>query len=145
MIGLSPIRPGNLPAIPPVEVAAARLPSSAPCVPDVTADTQAEDGIVAFIELVEQHRDVGGIILQVAIEHGDDRTPCGHDARVHRRALAGVPFETNKAVPRIVLNSFRGAIARTVIDKNDLVSLANAIEMFFDRGIGLLEDFFLVE
>src|SRR5262249_29621880 len=87
---------------------------------------QAEDGVVvAALERVEQHRDVGWIVLQVAV-HGDDDVPRGEvDAGLHGGRLPQVAPKSNDLDVRIGggdrLKLQVRAVGAAVIDQDDFV------------------------
>ena len=55
----------------------------------------AVDEIVALIELRDHHRDVEGVVLQVAIQRDDHVALRVPDSRVHRRRLSIVAAEAD--------------------------------------------------
>ena len=92
----------------------------------------ARDEVVALVELREQPGDLGGIVLQVAVNRHDDVPGGLAEARVERRRLAEVPAQADDAdvVVRVVEPGERaeGAVGRAVVDEHGLPRPAVAVE-----------------
>ena len=84
------------------------------------AVTAGEIGAV-FFQLGDEKGNVGGIVLEIAVEEGDVLTFGRHDSGEHGGALAGVFGELENADVRIAADSFDGLVAGTVIDEDEFV------------------------
>ena len=97
----------------------------------------AGDDIVALGELGEEPRDVGRIVLAVAVHRDDDVTGAVPDRRHQGCGLAIVARQMQHPDPRIALGDtvecFRRAVLRAVIGKNDLGRLRQPIERVGQR------------
>ena len=85
----------------------------------------AADEIDPF-EFADHARQVGGVVLQIAVEGGQNRAGRGLNARPERGALAGVanvlePTHTGVQPPSL-LNLLPGAVVAGVVHKHQLVS-----------------------
>ena len=84
----------------------------------------AGDEVEALVELGEQPRDLGGIVLEVAVDRDDDLALRLLEARLQRRRLAEVPPQPDdaNAVVRGVQPGQRGerAVGGAVVDEDDL-------------------------
>ena len=92
----------------------------------------ARDEVVALVELREQPRDLGGVVLEVAVNCHDD-VACGlGEAGVERRRLAEVAPQANDAhvVVRVVepRQGAERAVGRAVVDEDGLPGAAVAVE-----------------
>src|SRR5207253_1039566 len=93
--------------------------------PVLPVRTQTKDRVVSFIEFVQQHGDIGGIVLQVPV-HGDENIPARPvDARLQRRRLAEVPAKTYHFQVRIdrsqTLEDLVRPVAAAVVDDDYFV------------------------
>src|SRR5437764_1884573 len=99
--------------------------------------------IRAARDLGEERRNIGGIILQIAVDQDSHGATGVLQTRVDGGALPGVAFESEHANPRIARDPLRRPICRAVIDENYLV-----IDATERRGQLALEErhiFFLVK
>ena len=92
----------------------------------------AGDDVVAFVELGEQHRDVGRIVLQIGVERHDDVAARGVEAGGHRRRLAEVAREADDAQLRAAgggrAQKLGRLVAAAVVDEQDLDGVAGRFE-----------------
>ena len=92
----------------------------------------ARDEVVALVELREQARDLGRVVLQVAVDRHDDVARRLGEAGVERGRLAEVPAQADDAdvVVRVVEPRERaeGAVGRAVVDEDGLPGAAVAVE-----------------
>ena len=97
----------------------------------------ADDEVVALLQLGEHHRDVGRIVLQVAV-HGDEEAAARElDPRGHRRGLAVVALEPQHpdavvASDQVARARHRG-VAAAVVHEQDLEGQAGGLERRDDR------------
>ena len=84
----------------------------------------ARDEVEALVELREQPRDLGGIVLKVAVDRDDDVALGFLEAGLQRGGLAEVAPEPDDAylvVLRVQTRERReGAVGRAVVDEDDL-------------------------
>ena len=84
----------------------------------------AGDEVVALVELGEEPRDLGRVVLQVAVNCHDDVSGGLAEARIERGRLAEVPAQPDDAdvVVRVVQPGQRaeGAVGRAVVDEDRL-------------------------
>ncbi len=85
----------------------------------------AADQVIAFIQLVEQHGDIGRVVLQIGIQQDDDTAARVVDPGGDGGGLPEIAAEDH--CPRMLgirldqpLQHIHAAIGRAVIDKNDL-------------------------
>src|SRR2546430_9404011 len=93
---------------------------------------------VPLIELGEQARDVGRVVLQVGI-HGHDHPPTrGLEARVGGRRLAGVRLESDESDTSIALaeatDDLGAPVLAAVVDEDDLELDAQSFEHRAELG-----------
>src|SRR3989449_9944782 len=93
---------------------------------------------VPLIELSEQARDVGRVVLQVGI-HGHDHPPTrGLEARVGGRRLAGVRLESDESDTSIALaeatDDLGAPVLAPVVDEDDLELDAQSFEHRAELG-----------
>ena len=92
----------------------------------------ARDEVVALVELRQQPRDLGGVVLQVAVNCHDDVACRLGEAGVERRRLAEVAAQADDAdvVVRVVEPRQRAerAVGRAVVDEDGLPGAAVAVE-----------------
>ena len=81
----------------------------------------AANQIGAALDLGEKARNVGRIVLQIAIDENDHGAASGVGAGIHGCALAGIFFELQNAHPRCIRQASDRAIDRAVIDKDNFV------------------------
>ncbi len=99
----------------------------------------ADDQVEAGVDLLEQQRDIGRVVLQVAV-HGDEHVAVRVlDACGHRRSLAVVATELDDAQPRIALRD-RGrdrdrVVPAAVIDEHHLERPAERSQRLHDRVV----------
>jgi len=110
-----------------------------PCVLPAGAD--ALDKVIAG-QLAEQAREVGGIVLEIAIEGGEDAAAGGLKPGPEGGALARLAAEAEPANPGIalagVLDGVPRPVAAAVVDKDDLVFDRFGVESGMDlRGEAL--------
>ena len=90
----------------------------------------AGDEVVALVELREQPRDLGRVVLQVAVDRDDDLARGLAEAGVERGRLAEVAAQPDDAdvVVRVVESRERaeGAVGRAVVDEDRLPRAAVA-------------------
>ena len=108
----------------------------------------ADDEVEAGVDLLQQQRDVGRIVLQVAV-HGDEHFAVRVlDARRHRRRLAVVAAELDDAQPRIAACERRSdrdrVVLAAVVDEHHLERPAELIERLHDRLVQRANAFLLV-
>ena len=94
--------------------------------------TPAADDVVSLVDLLEEERDVGRVVLKVTV-HGDDHVAPGMvEARRHRCRLpvvAAQPDELQRASSSASLvRSTEGVIAASVVDHDDLERPSEALE-----------------
>jgi hypothetical protein len=99
----------------------------------------ADDQVEAGVDLLQQQRDIGGIVLQVAV-HGDEHFAVRmFDAGGHRGRLPVVATELDDAQPRIVpceRGSDRDSIVLApVVDEHHFVWASELIDRPHDRLI----------
>src|SRR3979411_1365212 len=75
----------------------------------------------AFCNFGEQSRNIGRIVLQIAVYHDNGCAARSLATDVKRRALSGVFLDPDNANIGSALNFLDGAIDRSVIDKNNFV------------------------
>ena len=84
----------------------------------------ARDEVEALVELREQPRDLGGIVLKVAVDRDDDVALGFLEAGLQRGGLAEVapePDDAHLVVLRVQTRERReGAVGRAVVDEDDL-------------------------
>jgi hypothetical protein len=73
------------------------------------------DEVVAFMEPDEHGRDIAGVILEVAVQQGDDGGGGSHDAGVHGRRLAAVFREFQHPDERVAGDVGHGGIGGAVV------------------------------
>lgn len=93
----------------------------------VTADKVVAGG---FVEFGDHGRDVGGIVLEVAVEGGDELASGVMDAGVHGGALASVLGEGEDADAGAALDALEGGVGGAVVDEDEFV---------VDAGEGLVD------
>src|SRR5438874_4799411 len=88
--------------------------------------------VAAGFQMREQLLDVGRVVLQVAVHWHDHVAPRVLDSAGHRRRLSEIETETDGPKRRFsgcVLRELReGAVLRPVVDADDLVRAAEAVE-----------------
>ena len=89
--------------------------------------------VEALVELGHEARDVGGVVLQVAVRGHDDLAPRVVEAGRERRGLAEVAAQAHARArggraPRARAMRLGGAVARAVVDEEDLVGPAQGLE-----------------
>ncbi len=92
----------------------------------------ARDHVVALFELREQPRDVGRIILPVAVDGNDDLAARQIERRRQRRSLAAVSPQKHHANvlgigPWMACQPRRRAVGRAVVHEDQLVAEAPAV------------------
>src|SRR6185295_12774264 len=97
------------------------------------------DDVVAFGDLLEEARDLGRIVLEVAIHRDGDVATGEIESRLERRRLAEVApqhHDDNAVVALANLCKNRtGAIATAVVDEHHLVRLGDAVHDLDDLGV----------
>jgi hypothetical protein len=98
---------------------------------------QPDDQVEAGVDLLEQQRDVGRIVLQVTVHRDQHFAVRMLDARRHRGRLAVVATELDDTQPRIVprqrgRNRHRVVLA-AVVDENHLERPPQLLERSHDR------------
>ncbi len=100
----------------------------------------ARDEVEALVELREQARDLGRVVLEVAVDRDDDVALRLLEARLQRRRLAEVPPQPDDAhvvVSRVQARERRERpVGRAVVDEDDLPRLLERLER---RGELLVE------
>ena len=116
-------------------VADSRLHAPRPRVVAIHANTD-DHVAAAFLESVHHARNVGGIVLQIGIERDNVRSFRRAPCRIERRRLSAVFFERQHAQRGMFRALFaengERAIARAVIDGDDLVAPSFSVECFRD-------------
>ena len=86
---------------------------------------QAEHGVVTLRQLLQQHRDVGRVVLQVAVHRHEHVALRPVDAGPQRRRLAEVAPHLDHLDARVgrrqLLQHREGAVHAAVVDEQDLV------------------------
>lgn len=83
----------------------------------------AADEVVArcLVQFGHHGGDVGGVILEVAVKGGDQFAASVMDASVHSGALASVFCEGKDSDAGASIDSLKGGVGRTIIDKDEFV------------------------
>ena len=93
---------------------------------------QPGDEVEALVELREQARDLGGVVLEVAVDRDDDVAGRLGEAGIERRRLAEVAPQADDAhvVVGVVEPRERaeGAVGRAVVDEDRLPGRPSAVE-----------------
>jgi len=80
---------------------------------------------VAVLQLGEQTREIGWVVLEIGIQGGDDRAGGGPEAGIESGRLAGVLGQSNDADPSVrggqVREDLRTFIRAAVVDIEDFV------------------------
>ena len=91
----------------------------------------AAHDVEALFELGEQERDVGGVVLEVAIHRDDDVTAGEIEASHHRGGLAEIAAEMDDLHALVaagdLVEQLIGAVGRAVIDEDELPRLADLL------------------
>ena len=91
------------------------------------------DVVIAFAHLGHQVADFFGRVLQVGVKGNNHVAATGFEARHDRHVLAKVAIEQHhscyiRAPGELLTQDGRGAVARTVVDEDDLVTLPHCIK-----------------
>ena len=92
----------------------------------------AGDEVEAFVELGEELRDLGGVVLEVGVDGHDDVAASLEEAGLQRRRLAEVPAEVDDDdVRQLVVESREdghAAVARAVVHEDHLEVVVVGLE-----------------
>src|SRR4051794_17104020 len=92
------------------------------------APPSADDIELIVIELLDEHRDIAWILLEVAVSRDDQPAPSVSEASRKRRRLTEVPAEANDANARVfALQLFQDGerlVTAAVVDEDDFVASA---------------------
>ena len=96
----------------------------------------AANEVVAFIEFCQKARDIGGIVLAVAVHQDDDVAFCGVDPGVHGAALAGVFLELEYADMRGAGDFAYRGVGRFIVYEDDFEIAAgeSSADLFAERS-----------
>ncbi len=79
----------------------------------------AADEVEALVEQVEHGGEVAGVVLEVAVEEGDDGSGGGHDAGVHGGGLAAIFGELEDADEGMAGDVGDGGVGGAVVDEDE--------------------------
>ncbi len=98
----------------------------------LAADPQAEDRVVTFLEFLEHDRDVGRIVLQIAVQGYDDVARGPVDAGLQGGRLAEVAAQADYLDQRVALRQFfqdlERAVAAAVVHEDDFIKQAQRVD-----------------
>jgi hypothetical protein len=92
--------------------------------------------VEALVEFVGELEDIGGIVLEVAVEEGDDFAVSGVDAGVEGGALPGILFKLEEADVGVTPDRGDGIVGGAVIDKDEFVMLVaeGGVDFLLEAG-----------
>jgi hypothetical protein len=83
------------------------------------------NNVIPFVELCQQARDVGRVVLEVAVHGDDDAARCGVESGSHGCCLAEVAAEAQELHPPVFggnpFQELERGVARAVIHKDEFV------------------------
>ena len=104
----------------------------------------AANQVVAFVEFFEEARDVGGVVLAVAIHEEDGIAASGVDPGVHGAALAGVLGKTQDADFGPGGDAGEGGVGGFIVDEDNFEGASlEGVADFFAQGCDVV--FFVIE
>src|SRR6185369_12081811 len=110
--------------------------------------TPAADNVVAFAEFRDECRDLGGIVLEIAVHRNDDFTAREVEPSLQSGSLSKVLAQTDNGDARVRIGNFRKnlgcLIAASIVHENDFIITVEFRHRCHDAGIQRTDVVFLV-